>query len=178
MKKFLYRTVRAFRLDPELYAQVANDATTNGHAVWMVAIFSMSTAFGLFSRGGPSAINSCLVTTLLSWYVWAFTVSYAGTRLMAPGADRKSVMRVMAFACAPGFLRLLGVIPQLTFLIFVCSSIWMITASIIGVKKALNISDTLRVAGICTVTWLLSTFMQAISLVILYSVFGISKTMP
>ncbi len=176
MKQFLMRTVRAIRLDPNLYAEVANDATTKGHAMWMVAIFSMATAFGLFSRGGPTAVNSGLVTTLFTWYIWAFTVSFAGTRLMAPDADLKSVMRAMAFACAPGLLRLLGVVPQLTFLIFICSSIWMVTASIIAVKKALNVASTPRVAGICIGAWILSTFIQAISLVLLYSVFGISKT--
>lgn len=179
MNMFVSRMIQAAKLDPSLFEEIVNDPTTQGHSVWVVAIFAMATGFGMFSRAGASAVNVCLVTTFFAWYFWAFTIYFIGTYLFRDTAvsrtDRKTVMRVMAFASAPGVLRLFGVIPQMTGIIFIATAVWIIAASVIGIKKAFKIPHTGKAVLLCAGTWLLAFFVQSLLLVLFFSVFGISK---
>ena len=127
MSKLIDRMVRAAKLDPTLYEEIVNDPTSQGHSIYVVVLFAIAAGFGTFSRGGATAVNICTITTLIAWYVWAFTVYYIGTRFFREPetrVDRKTVMRVMAFACAPGILRLLGLFPSITGIVFIVTSIW------------------------------------------------------
>ena len=178
MNTLVSRMIRSAKLDPSLFEELANDPTTQGQSVWVVAIFAMTTGFGLFSRAGATAVNSCLVTTFFAWYIWAFTLYFVGTYLfrdIVSRTDRKTVMRVMAFACAPGVLRVLGVIPQTTGILFIATTIWIIAASVIGIKQAFKIPHTGKVVLLCAGTWLLSFLVQGLLLVLVFSVFGISQ---
>lgn len=173
--------VRAAKLDPSFYAEVVEDPSSGGHAVWVVGFFAVAAGFGTFSRAGATAVNICTITTLIAWYIWAFTVFYASTRFFKePGVrvDRKAVMRVMGFACAPGILRILGLVPSITSLVVVGTSIWTIAAAVIGVKRALNYSSTARVAGICIISWIVATFFQLILLVAMFSAFKLTRPYP
>ncbi len=177
MSKFFDRMVRAAKLDPAFYEEIVEDPTSQTHAVWVVFLFAIAAGFGTFSRAGATAVNICTITTLIAWYVWAFTVFYAGTRLFPEPEtriDRKAVMRVMAFACAPGILRILGLFPPISMIVFLVTSIWVLAAAVIGVKRALNFSSTGRVAAICIVSWIAATFFQGILLVVMFSAFKIS----
>jgi hypothetical protein len=84
-------------------------------------------------------------------------------------------MRAMGFASAPGWLRLLGLVPGLGGVIFVGASVWMLVAATVAVKKALNYESTYRAAGITVVCWILSTLFQGLLYIIAFSAFGISK---
>ena len=75
-------------------------------------------------------------------------------------------MRVMGFACAPGVLRLLGILPGVSGIAFLITSGWMVVGSIIGIKKALNVSNTIQTAMLCVGTWLVSTFVHGVFLVL------------
>jgi hypothetical protein len=169
--------ISAAKLDPSLFEELINDPTTQGQSVWVVAIFAMTTGFGMFSRAGSLAVNSCLVTTFIAWYFWAFTLYFAGTYLFRETkkkADRKTVMRVVAFACAPGILRLMGVIPQTSVILFIVTSVWIIVASVMGIKMVFEISNTGKVLLLCAGTWLLAFFIQFLLLVTIFSALGVS----
>jgi len=176
MSTFFSRMISAAKLDSSLFKELANDPKTQGQSVWVVAVFAMATGFGMFSRSGATAVNSCLATTFFAWYVWAFTLYFVSTYLFGDyvsKSDRKTVMRVMAFASAPGVLRLLGVIPQVGGILFIFTSVWIIAASVIGIKSAFNIPHTGKVILLCAGTWLLSFLVQGLLLVVVFSVFGI-----
>ena len=178
MGNLVERTVRAAKLDPTFYQEVVDDPTSHGNSVWVVGFFVIAAGFGTFSRAGATAVNICTITTLIAWYVWAFTVYYVGAHFFREPdtrVDRKAVMRVMAFACAPGLLRILGLFPPLTLTVFIVTSIWMLVAAVVGIKRALNISSTAKVAGICIVSWIAATFFQGILLVVMFSAFKIAK---
>ena len=177
MGKFIDRTVKAAKLDSAFYKEVVDDPTTHAHSVWVVGFFVIAAGFGTFSRAGATAVNICTITTLIAWYVWAFTVFYTGTHFLSKPetrVDRKAVMRVMAFACAPGILRILGLFPPITMVVFIITTIWMLAASVIGIKQAFNFS-TARAAGICIISWIAATFFQGILLVVMFSAFKLAK---
>jgi hypothetical protein len=179
MKPIFKRMQRAIALDQTLFEEVVADPSVQGQSVWVVAIYAMTTAFGSFSMIGGAAVNIGLITTLLTWYIWAFSVFYFGTRFLGPmtdGADRKTVMRVVAFASAPGAIRLLGVIPKTTIAILAISSIWILIAAVVGLKKVFIETTTAKIAVICTGTWFTATLFHAIVLVVLLAVFGVSES--
>jgi hypothetical protein len=178
MKPIFKRMQRAIVLDQTLFEEVVADPSVQGQSVWVVAIYAMTTAFGSFSMIGGGAVNIGLITTILTWYIWAFSVFYFGTRFLGPmpeGADRKTIMRVVAFASAPGVIRLLGVIPKITMIILAVSSIWILIAAVMGLKKVFTQTTTAKITAICVGTWFAASLFQAILLVVLLAVFGVTE---
>lgn len=168
---------RAAKLDGSLFEEIINDPSTYAQSIWVVAILAMATGYGMFGRAGVTAVNSCLVTTFFAWYFWAFSLYFVSTYLFRNSitkTDRKTIIRVVAFASAPGIFRLLGVIPQTSGILFIVTSLWIIAASVVGIKIAFKISHTGLAIFICTSTWLLSFIVQGLLLLLVFSVFGVS----
>ena len=88
--------------------------------------------------------------------------------------DRKTVIRAMGFASAPGALRILGGIPGLGIVVLVVATIWMIVASTVAVKQALNFESPYRAAAACIIAWIISAFVQLTLFVVLFQAFGVS----
>lgn len=176
MNTLVSRMIRSAKLDPTLFEELADDPDSQKQSTWVVAFLVMATGFGMFSRAGVAAVNICLVTTFLAWYFWSFSVYFIGSYFFrdVTRVDRKTIMRVMAFANAPGVLRLLGVIPQIAPVIFIATSIWIIAASVIGIKTAFQMDLTAKVVLLCAGTWFLAFILQGLLLVMLFSAFGAS----
>ena len=175
MKPIFKRMQRAIMLDQTLFDEIVADPSIQGQSVWVVAIFAMTTAFGTFSMISGTAVNIGLITTIITWYIWAFSVFYVGTRILGPmseGSDRKTIMRVVAFASAPGVIRLLGVIPKITMIILAISSIWILIAAVMGLKKVFVQATTAKITMVCVGSWFAASLFQAIILVVLLAVFG------
>jgi predicted secreted protein len=171
--------IRAIKLDQLLFDEIVSDPSSQGQSVWAMAIFAMATAFGFFGMVGGTAVNIGLITTMIAWYVWAFSVFYAGTRLFrvdGQRADRKTVLRVVAFASAPGIIRLLGIIPKSTLVILIISSIWILISATIGLKRVFPKTATAYIAAVTIGTWFAASMFQAIMIVTLLSVFGVSQS--
>ncbi len=177
MATFLERLRLAFTVNSDFYEEIISDPKTQAHSLWVVAIFAMAASFGTFGRAGGTAVNISLFVTLFSWYIWAFTTYYLGTRFFAETdtpKDKKTIMRVMGFASAPGILRIFGLIPHLSGLLFIVSSLWMLYASATGLKKALNYSSMSRAVGLTLASYILSLVVQAILMVMLFQLLAVS----
>jgi hypothetical protein len=180
MRLYLNRFIGAAMLDVKLYAEVAADPRFLNQAWITVLIYAMLASWGSFGRAGAVGSNIGMISALIGWYIWAFSSYFIATRFLAGGsvenqrADRKAVIRTMGFACAPGAIRILGIIQGLGIVTFVVSSIWMIVAATIAVKTALNIESTARAAGACIIGWIIGAIAQGLLLILLLSVFGVS----
>jgi len=176
MNLFLERFFRAVRLDAGLYDEVVADAGTLNQALIVVFIYGMAAAFGSFGRTGTTGINIGMITTLLGWYVWAFTAYIVGARILPEAEtkpDRKAVIRAMGFAGAPGLVRLLGFVPGLGGVAVIVASVWMVAAATVALKQALNFQSTARALGVSISSWILSALVQGLLYVSLFSVFGV-----
>ncbi len=181
MKILLRRMFRVIKLDQSIFEEIVSDPSTQGQSVWAMAIFAMATAFGFFSIVGGTAVNIGLITTMLAWYVWAFSLFYVSTRIFRSDktlVDRKTVLRVVAFACAPGLIRLLSLIPYSTLIILSISSIWILVAATLGMKKVFPNTATINIALVTIGTWCAASVFQLLLIVTLLSVFGVSKSTP
>ena len=156
------RIARAMRLDAELYEEVENDPSLTGQAALVVVLSSLAAGIGSFGRAGVMGLVIGAVVALVGWYIWAFITYFIGTRLLPEPqtrADHGELLRTLGFASAPGLLRILGVVPGLGALVFFLASIWMLAATVVAVRQALDYTSTLRAIGVCVIGWLVQAFL-------------------
>lgn len=165
------RMIRAAKLDAQLYEEVEADRGAMGQATTVVILSAVAAGIGNMAQGGVGGILVLTVAALVSWYVWAFLTYMIGTRLLpepATRADLGELLRTIGFSSSPGLIRLLGVIPGTTQIVFFVAGLWMLIAMVIAVRQALDYTSTLRAIGVCLIGWIV----QAILLWIVLSMAG------
>ncbi len=165
------RMIRAAKLDAQLYEEVEADRGAMGQATTVVILSAVAAGIGNMAQGGVAGILVLTVAALVSWYVWAFLTYMIGTRLLpepATRADLGELLRTIGFSSSPGLIRLLGVIPGTTQIVFFVAGLWMLIAMVIAVRQALDYTSTLRAIGVCLIGWIV----QAILLGIVLSMAG------
>ncbi len=165
------RMIRAAKLDAQLYEEVEADRGAMGQATAVVILAAVAAGVGSMAQGGLGGILTLTVAALVSWYVWAFLTYMIGTRLLpepATRADLGELLRTIGFSSSPGLIRLLGIIPGLTEIVFMVAGVWMLIAMVIAVRQALDYTSTLRAVGVCLIGWIV----QAILLGIVLSMLG------
>lgn len=155
MGTFGERMLRAAKLDRAVYEEVEHDRTATGQAGAVVVLVSIATGIGL--TAGVGGIILGLVAGIVAWALWAALIYWIGTKLLPePGtrADWGELARTLGFASTPGVLRVLGVIPMLGELVFVVTGIWMLVATVVAVRQALDYESLPRAVGVCFIGWL------------------------
>jgi len=164
------RMIRAAKLDASLYEEVEADRGALGQATAVVVLASLAAGIGALSRGGVGGFLFGTIAALAGWYVWAFLTYWIGTRFLPEPqtqADYGELLRTIGFSSAPGVIRVLGVIPGLTGLVFLVASIWMLVAMVIAVRQALDYTGTLRAVGVCLIGWIVQVLILAVLLALL-----------
>jgi len=93
------------------------------------------------------------LTTLLGWYAWAYLIYFLGSKFFPEQqtqATHGELLRTLGFSSAPGILRLLGLIPGLTVVVFGLVYGWMLVAMVVAVRQALDYTSTVRAFAVCT----------------------------
>jgi len=167
MATFARRVLRAAILDTRIYEEVEADRRASSQAVGVVLLASVAGGIGLPGLGGsnPQSLVAVIIGSLVGWIAWAILTYLIGTRLLPEPqtkADAGELLRTIAFASAPGLLRVLGVVPFLGPSIYVIASLWMLLAMIVAVRQALDYNSTARAVGVCVVGWTLSLVVAAI----------------
>jgi hypothetical protein len=176
MASFQNRIIRAAKLDVNLYEEVEADKGAMGQAMGIVILSSVAAGVGTISRGGFGGILMGTLSALIGWYVWAYVTYLIGTKLLPvpeTRADPGQLLRTIGFSSSPGLIRLVGIIPGLTGLVFFVASIWMLVAMVIAVRQALDYKSTWRAVGVCAIGWII----QSLILVLLFWILGIPKSL-
>jgi len=164
------RMIRAAKLDVQLYEEVEADQTALGQATTVVVLSAVAAGIGS-ANSGLLGIVIGTIGALIGWYIWAFLTYYIGTKLLPEpqtSADYGELLRTIGFSSAPGLIRVLGIIPGLTSLVFSVAGIWMLIAMVIAVRQALDYTSTWRAIGVCVIGWVV----QAAILVVAFSLFA------
>jgi len=165
------RIIRAAKLDVALYEEVEADKDAIGQASGVVILSSLAAGIGTALYGGFSGIVLGAIAALIGWYVWAYLTYFIGTKFLPEPqteADFGQLLRTTGFASSPGLIRVLGIIPGFTALVFLLASVWMLMAMVIAVRQALDYSGTLRALGVCVIGWVI----QALSILLLFYILG------
>ena len=177
MQSYIDRIVRAAKLDVSLYEEVEADKGAMVQAMGVVVLSSIAAGIGSIGTIGAKGIIIGAVTALIAWYVWAYITYFVGVKILPEPqtkADHGELLRTVGFSSSPGLIRVLAIIPGLTGIIFMITSIWMLIAMVIAVRQALDYQSTLRAIGVCIIGWVI----QAIILMILFAVLGGGYSKP
>ena len=157
MASMVGRMVRAAKLDAQLYEEVEADKGALGQAMGVVVLASIAGGVGSASVGGVFGLFLGTIGALIGWFIWAGLTYLIGTRILPEPqtrADLGELLRTTGFSSSPGVIRVLGLIPGLTGIVFVISGVWMLTAMVIAVRQALDYRSTLRAVGVCVIGWI------------------------
>ena len=167
MTTFAQRVLGAAVLDRRTYEEVEADGRATGQAVGVVLLASVGGGIGLLGLGVPTpqSLVAGIAGALIGWIAWAALTYLIGTRLLPEPQTRADVgelLRTIAFASAPGLLRVFGLVPFLGLTIYAIASIWMLLAMVVAVRQALDYKSTGRAIDVCVVGWALSLAVAAI----------------
>ena len=167
--KYINRITRACKLDVSLYEEVEADKSATLQAAGVVVLSSLAAGVGALSLGASNFLIAPLLS-LASWFVWAYLVYLIGTKIFPEStteADHGQLLRTIGFSSAPGLIRVFGIIPNLTSIVFITSSLWMLVAMVIAVRQALDYKSTWRAVGVVVTAFLV----QSIILVMIVKLF-------
>jgi hypothetical protein len=171
MSKLINRIIRASKLDANLYEEVEADKGAMGQAMGIVVLSSIAAGIGSIGKEWHMAILMGTVIALIAWVVWAYLIYFIGTKIF-PEPQTKSdlgeLLRAIGFSSSPGLIRVLGIIPGLSWVVFIGALVWMLMATVIAVRQALDYTSTLRAIGVCVIGWMI----QLSILVLFYSIWG------
>jgi len=165
------RIIRAAKLDANLYEEVEADKEASGQAMAVVILSSVAAGIGTSLHGEVGGVVLGVVATLIGWYVWAYITYIIGTKFLPEPqteADLGQLLRTTGFSSSPGLIRVLGIVPGLTGIIFSVASVWMLVTMVIAVKQALDYTSTFRAVGVCLIGWVV----QALIIVLLFYMLG------
>lgn len=175
------RMIRAARLDESLYEEIKVDRRAPLQAALVVILSAIAAGVGVVLQSGIGDFFLKILQAMLEWYILAFFTCVVGTRLLQEPQTRTdvgAVVRMISFASAPGMVRLLGVIPALggivlglqdqtlhigtyeirviptlSGFVFGLATVWMLGATVVAVRKALDYTTTMRAVGACVIGW-------------------------
>ncbi len=160
------RMLGALRLDAAMFEEIEADGAGTGQAAFVVVATSLvAGAAGAADSAGTGLLAG--VGALIGWAISAFFAYVVGTRIL-PGQNTKAswgeLARTMGFANTPRFLLILGVVPALRSVVALVAGIWVLAATIIALRAALDCST-----GRAIVVGIVAAFAQALVVVILLS---------
>ena len=154
MQNYIDRIIRASKLDVNLYEEVEADKGAMTQAMGVVVLSSIAAGIGSISSIGLKGIIFGTVSALIAWYVWAYMVYFIGAKILPEPqteSDVGELLRTIGFSSSPGLIRILAIIPGIAEIVFTIASIWMLVATIIAVRQALDYQSTLRAVGVCII---------------------------
>lgn len=148
------RMIGAARLNPKVYEEVEADTSATFQAAMVVTIAALFAGVGsaigfiIFDAntlinvpGGPvGIIVARILIALIGWGVWALITYIVGTAIFEGTADWGELLRALGFAQTPSLLNFLSFIPCLGGFISALVALWVLLASLIGVRQALDFS--------------------------------------
>ena len=158
---FLQRLIGAMALDAAIYEEVEADRTATGQALAVVLLSSVAAGLGARGLAETSVASIIFISTvsLVAWVAWALLTFEIGGRVMPEPqtrVDAGELLRTIGFASTPGMLRVLGVIPGATIPVFAATAVWMLLATIVAVRQALDYTSTARAVAVCALGWSLA----------------------
>jgi hypothetical protein len=148
------------RLQSATYEEVEHDHSATVQAGAIVVVVSLTNSvswyFGMWDAGW---ILRGAFQSLLAWVIGALFLWQIGTRLL-PGkkteADLGQLLRTVGFAQTPGIFGLLAVVPVLGLFVPCLVAVWIIAATFVAVRQALDYDDTFRAIIVCLLAWIVS----------------------
>jgi hypothetical protein len=164
METFLKRILRAIKLESQLYEEVEADQQALPQALGVVILSSLAMGIAAMAKGIEISFVSGALSALIGWFAWSYIVFFIGSKILPEPetvADYGQLLRTIGFASAPGLLAIIGIIPFLYGFAIVVSWVWMLVATVIAVRQAMDYQSTGRAILVSVIGWIIYAIIQA-----------------
>ena len=160
MASFQQRLIGAVCLRSATYEEVEHDASATIQAAIVVVIASFTSSVAwYFGMANGWLIATGALRALVGWLAGAAVLWFIGTRLL-PGRETEAnlgqLLRTIGFAQTPGLFGLLAVIPLVGLFVPFLVAMWVIAATFVAVRQALDYDSTFRAILVCLLGWIVS----------------------
>ena len=155
---FGQRLTGVLKLQPSTFEEIEGNPSANGQALAVVVIASLAAGIGAGLIGGPVSLLQGTLAALIGWLMWAGATYLIGARLLPePGTrtDMGELLRVIGFSYAPNLFAVFAFIPFVGGVVRVVVAFWLLAATVIAVRQALDYRSTPRAAAVVLIGWLL-----------------------
>jgi hypothetical protein len=155
---FGQRLTGVLKLQPSTFEEIEASTSANAQAVAVVVLASIAAGIGAGLGGGPFALLRETLGALIGWIMWAGVTYLIGGRLLPePGThtDMGELLRVIGFSYAPNLFAFFAFVPLLGGLVRIVVAFWLLAATVIAVRQALDYKSTGRALVVVLIGWLL-----------------------
>jgi len=160
---FAQRIKGALVLDVNTFEEIEADATANGQALVVVVAASVAAGLGTWFLLGTLGVIRETVAALIGWVMWAAVTYVIGTRLLPEPqtrTDMGELLRVIGFAYAPNLFTFFAFIPGLGVAVRTVVAFWLLGATVVAVRQALDYTSTARATAVVLIGWLFFVVIQ------------------
>ena len=153
--RFGQRIRGVLMLDAIVFEEIEVDSSATGQALAVVVIASLAAGAGLGLTGGLFVSET--VFALVGWVLWAAVTYVIGAKLLPEPQTRTSMgelLRVIGFAYAPNVFTFFAFIPVIGRVVQVVVALWLLAATVVAVRQALDYKSTLRAFVVVGAGWL------------------------
>jgi hypothetical protein len=161
---FTERMIGAAKLDTRVYEEVEADRHATKQAFAVIAMATLAEIIG-GTRLGPSFLVPILLGALIGWLIWGFLIYVVGVYLLPEpqtNANIGELLRTVGFAASPGVLNIFAIIPLLGAVVRFVVWIWLIMATVLAVRQALDYQSTGRAVAVCLIASLVGFVVRLI----------------
>lgn len=158
---FVRRFMGALVLDPVTFEDVESDRGAGIQSALVVALACLAGGFAVAGNSQLTLISfvAGVAVTLGAWVVWALLITTIGT-LVLPEPTTSSrpaeLLRTMGFGAAPGVFLAFAAMRAAAPFAVALSALWMIAATVLAVRQALDYRSLGRAMVVCIAAWLVA----------------------
>ena len=163
---FTDRVKGVLLLDARTFEDIEADKAANGQALLVVVAASLFAGLGVGIQLGLLGLLRETIGALIGWVMWAAVTWVIGSKLLPEPqtrTDMGELLRVIGFAYAPQLFGFFAFIPVLGVLVSTVVAFWLLAATILAVRQALDYTSTLRAAAVVLIGWLIFVVVQWVS---------------
>src|SRR5688500_18899345 len=162
---FAQRTIGALKLDAMTFEEVAADQRANLQAFAVVVVASLAAGIGVGMQAGIFGLLREMLAALAGWVMWAAVTFVIGTKVFPEPqtrSDMGELLRVIGFSYAPEVFNVLAFVPVVGTVIGVIVAFWLLAATVIAVRQALDYRSTLRAFVVVLFGWVFFVVIQEV----------------
>ena len=163
---FAARVRGVLLLDVKTFEEIEADTTANLQAFIVVVSASIAAGLGAGVRLGVIGLLRETFGALIGWVMWAAVTWVIGSKLLPEPqtrTDMGELLRVIGYAYAPNLFGFFAIIPALGIIVSTVVSFWLLAATILAVRQALDYVSTWRAAAVVLIGWLIFVVIQWVS---------------
>jgi len=163
---FAARVRGVLLLDVKTFEEIEADTTANLQAFIVVVSASIAAGLGAGVRLGVIGLLRETFGALIGWVMWAAVTWVIGSKLLPEPQTRTymgELLRVIGYGYAPNLFGFFAFIPALGIMVSTVVSFWLLAATILAVRQALDYVSTWRAAAVVLIGWLIFVVIQWVS---------------